>query len=146
MHPLGQRALELAPAVDAVCGAGTRARPGTTYTEPVREKGQGRDGPGTPYGGTTGQVASGRSPSRRDGDRVEVFVREEGSEALRHAGSITASDAETAYEEATKLFAWYADDVWLCRAGDVHRYAVHDLDEAAEPAPIERGDEPRATE
>lgn len=76
----------------------------------------------------------------------EVFVREDESESLRHVGSISAPSADVAYEQATKLFAWYASDVWLCPARDVHRYSTHALDEQAEPVVLDSGTEERTHE
>jgi rSAM-partnered protein len=76
----------------------------------------------------------------------EVFVRAETSEPLQHVGSVTAPSADIAHEEATKLFAWYASDVWLCPAGEMHRYSTHDLDAAAQPTPVETGEESRTHE
>jgi len=76
----------------------------------------------------------------------EVFVRDDTPDPLRHVGSITAPDVDVAYEQATKLFAWYADDLWLCPAGAVHRFSTHDLDRDAEPAPIGTDGEPRSFE
>jgi rSAM-partnered protein len=76
----------------------------------------------------------------------EVFVRDETTEPLRHVGSLTAPDADVAYEQGTKLFGWYAADIWVCRADDMHRFSTHDLDENATPAPIETGGEPRTYE
>ncbi|WP_101297995.1 Htur_1727 family rSAM-partnered candidate RiPP [Halegenticoccus soli] len=76
----------------------------------------------------------------------ELFVRETECDPLRHVGSVTAPTPEAAYERATKLFAWYADDVWLCPASETHRYSVHALDADAEPVPLPRGGEPRTYE
>ncbi|AQL43957.1 rSAM-partnered protein [Halorientalis sp. IM1011] len=76
----------------------------------------------------------------------EVFVREESDGRMRYVGSVTAPDADVAYEQATKLFAWFADDVWLCPAEAVRRYSTHDLDEDADPVPLDTGDEPRTIE
>lgn len=76
----------------------------------------------------------------------EVFVRDDTDGLLRHVGSITAPDVDVAYGQATKLFAWYADDLWLCPAAAVHRFSTHDLDRAAEPTVIETDEEPRTVE
>lgn len=76
----------------------------------------------------------------------EVFVRDETEDGLRYVGTVTAPNVEIAYEQATKLFGWYADDVWLCRSSDVHRFSTHDLDADAQPAPIETDDESRTVE
>ena len=76
----------------------------------------------------------------------EVFVRDDTGDPLRHVGSITAPDAAVAYEQATKLFAWYADDLWLCPADTVRRFSTHDLDRDAESVEIETAGEPRGVE
>lgn len=76
----------------------------------------------------------------------EVFVRETETGPLRHVGSVSAPTADVAYEQATRLFAWYADGLWLCPATAVHRYTTHDLDESAEPAPVSDGEEARTRE
>ncbi len=68
-----------------------------------------------------------------DGDRApngrefEVFVREGGSDPMRHVGSVRAADVDGAYVIASRLFAWHADDVWICPSADVTRYTTHDL-------------------
>jgi rSAM-partnered protein len=79
------------------------------------------------------RVTVAKRPRADDGTAFEVFVRDDADEPLRHVGSVTAADAETAYERATRLFAWYADDVWVCPAGEFTRFSTHDLD--AEDAP-----------
>jgi len=67
----------------------------------------------------------------------EVFVREEQSEPLRHVGSVTAVDVGTARDQAARLFAWYADDLWLCPADAVHRFSTHALGDEASSADSE---------
>lgn len=57
----------------------------------------------------------------------EVFLREEPSEPLRHAGSVTAPTVETAREQATTLFGWSAAALWLCPADEVARFAERTL-------------------
>lgn len=76
----------------------------------------------------------------------EVFVRDATEDPLRHVGSISAPTAEFAYEQATKLFAWYATDIWLCPADAVSRYSTHVLDDSAEPVPVDTGEEGRTYE
>lgn len=76
----------------------------------------------------------------------EVFVRDMTEAPLQHVGSISAPTAAVAYEQATKLFAWYAADLWLCPADAVARYSTHTLDDQAEPIPVETGDEERSYE
>jgi rSAM-partnered protein len=93
-----------------------------------------------------------RTERRRieDGDRApngrewELFVRSDGSDPMRHVGSVRAADEEGAYELATRLFAWHAEDVWVCPSSAVTRYTTHDL--AAESPTVEPEtdpDEPR---
>lgn len=76
----------------------------------------------------------------------EVFVREGDDDPLRHVGSVSAPSADVAYERATKLFAWYADDIWLCPADAVRRYSTHTLDDDAEPTSLDSGEEERTYE
>lgn len=76
----------------------------------------------------------------------EVLVREETEGPMRHVGSLSAPNVKTAYEQATKLFAWYADDVWLCPADAVYRFSTHDLDADATPVDLSSGEEPRTVE
>lgn len=76
----------------------------------------------------------------------ELFVREQEADPLRHVGSVTAPTAEIAHEQASKLFGWYATDIWVCPADEMHRFATHDLDADAEPATSDSGDEPRQRE
>ncbi|WP_128904462.1 Htur_1727 family rSAM-partnered candidate RiPP [Halorubrum amylolyticum] len=62
-----------------------------------------------------------------DGRRFEVFVREEEADPLRHVGTVAAPTPDAAHEEASKLFAWYARDVWVCLADETHRYSAESL-------------------
>lgn len=72
----------------------------------------------------------------------EVLVREAASDPMHHVGSVSAPSAAVAHEQAARLFAWTATDVWLCPAGEVRRFSTHDLDDDATPAP---GPEARAS-
>ncbi|WP_123621553.1 Htur_1727 family rSAM-partnered candidate RiPP [Halorubrum sp. CSM-61] len=91
-----------------------------------------------------------------DGRRFEVFVREEEADPLRHVGTVAAPTPDAAHEEASKLFAWYARDVWVCPADETHRYSVESLadegkDDEADggedaDAPADDADEPRVYE
>jgi rSAM-partnered protein len=88
-----------------------------------------------------------------DGDRApngrewELFVRSDGSDPMRHVGSVRAADAEGAYELASRLFAWHADDVWVCPSASMTRYTTHDLaDDAQRVEPPTDPDEPRNRE
>jgi|AntDeeMinimDraft_5_1070356.scaffolds.fasta_scaffold00024_74 rSAM-partnered protein len=83
------------------------------------------------------RVTVAERPRADDGTAFEVFVRDDVDRPLRHVGSVTAEDAADAYERATRLFAWYADDIWLCPAGDFTRFTTHDLDDDAEQAPTD---------
>jgi len=58
------------------------------------------------------------------GDRTrewELFVRESTDESLRHAGSVSAPTAEVAREQATTLFGFAAETLWLCPADETVR-------------------------
>ena len=72
---------------------------------------------------------TGRSGGARsaDGRRFEVFVREEEADPLRHVGTVAAPTPDAAHGEASKLFAWYARDVWVCPADETHRYSGESL-------------------
>ena len=86
-------------------------------------------------------------PRSADGRRFEVFVREAESDPLRHVGTVAAPTPDAAHEEVSKLFAWYARDVWVCPAAEVSRFSAESLaDDDAEGdanAEDEDGDEPR---
>jgi len=61
------------------------------------------------------------------GDRTrewELFVRDAPGEPLRHAGSVSAPTAEIAREQATRLFGWTAEALWLCPADETRRFAA----------------------
>lgn len=62
----------------------------------------------------------------------EVFVRDEEGDPMRHVGSVAAASASEAHEHASRLFGWYAVDVWLCPAEAVERYSTRGLTDAAE--------------
>jgi len=81
-------------------------------------------------------------PRSADGRRFELFVREAESEPLRHVGTVAAPTPDAAHEEASKLFAWYARDVWVCPAAEVSRFSAESLadDDAERDADA---DEPR---
>ncbi|ELZ50051.1 hypothetical protein C465_06336 [Halorubrum distributum JCM 9100] len=93
-----------------------------------------------------GEDANG--PRSADGRRFEVFVREEESDPLRHVGTVAAPTPDAAHEEASKLFAWYARDVWVCPAAEVSRYSEESLasDEAGGDESSDDPDEPRVYE
>ncbi|WP_418286406.1 Htur_1727 family rSAM-partnered candidate RiPP [Halorubrum sp. DTA46] len=98
----------------------------------------------------TDRTAESTGPRSADGRRFEVFVREEESDPLRHVGTVAAPTPDIAHEEASKLFAWYARDVWVCPAEETHRYSAESLADddrspEAESAPSDDG-EPRVYE
>ncbi|ESP89844.1 Htur_1727 family rSAM-partnered candidate RiPP [Candidatus Halobonum tyrrellensis] len=78
----------------------------------------------------------GDHPRDAAGREWEVFVRPDGADPLRHVGSVSAPSVGVAYEQAETLFAWCADDVWLCPADAVERYSTHTLDDDAERVPV----------
>ena len=89
-------------------------------------------------------------PRSADGRRFEVFVREAESDPLRHVGTVAAPTPDAAHEEASKLFAWYARDVWVCPASETHRYSAESLSEASgetdDATDTPAADEPRVYE
>ena len=64
----------------------------------------------------------------------ELFVREESSEPLRHAGSVSAPTAEIAREQAAQLFGWSAETLWLCPADETRRFTAEDVSLAGRTA------------
>lgn len=65
----------------------------------------------------------------------EIFARKDESSSMRHVGSVSAPSPGIAHEQASRLFAWFATDVWICPADETHRFSTHDLDDEAAPAP-----------
>lgn len=57
----------------------------------------------------------------------ELFVREEREDTLRHAGSVSAPTAEVAREQATTLFGFAAETLWLCPADETVRLVAEDV-------------------
>lgn len=57
----------------------------------------------------------------RDGE-WEVLVRPDGEDDVRRVGSVVADDASAAHELATRLYAWYAPEVWVVPAAAVVRF------------------------
>jgi len=85
--------------------------------------------------------------SERDGDGEmwEVFQRDDDGRPLRHVGRVHADDAEAAHSRASRLFGWYAPEVWVCPAAAVTRFgAGGDSDD--EPVTPPSGDEARTVE
>lgn len=76
------------------------------------------------------RTSNGGEPRGDDIPEWEVFVRADRDERLRHVGSVSAATPETAHDHASRLFAWYATDVWICPAGAVHRFSEHEDGEA----------------
>ncbi len=82
-------------------------------------------------------------------DEWEVFARDDDSSPARHIGSVTAPDADAAHEQATQLFAWYADEVWVCPATELRRYSTEASPQEttqADPAVPNDGTESRTHE
>lgn len=75
---------------------------------------------------TRSPEASPRATTER---RWEVFVREAVDDPLEHVGTIAAPSPDVARQEASKLFAWYARDLWICPADEMHRYSTDTLGE-----------------
>jgi rSAM-partnered protein len=75
------------------------------------------------------------APRADDDPEWELFLRETPDEPLRHAGSVTAPNADRAHEAATGLFP-EATTVWCCRASELARFTERDLgaDYREEPA------------
>jgi rSAM-partnered protein len=67
------------------------------------------------------------APRGDDVREWELFLREDVSDPLRHVGSVSAPDAETAREQATTLFDWTAEALWLCPADAVERFSARTL-------------------
>ncbi len=76
----------------------------------------------------------------------DVFVREDAGGVMRHVGSVSAPTPEKAHEHASRLFGWFADDVWVCESSEIHRFSTHSLGEPAEDATPESGTERRQHE
>lgn len=81
-------------------------------------------------------VRRSKVPSGERGNPVEqweVFVRSEETRALKHVGSVSAASETEAHEHASRLFGWFAVDIWLCPAASVGRYTARGLaDEGTE--------------
>ncbi|SFH58114.1 rSAM-partnered protein, Htur_1727 family [Halorubrum aquaticum] len=90
------------------------------------------------------------TPRRTRERRWEVFVRESKSDPMRRVGTVAAPSPAVAHEEASRLFAWYARDVWLCPADETHRFSTYSLaeteDEEGDAENARSGGEPRVHE
>lgn len=53
---------------------------------------------------------------------------------------------DDAHESATRLFGWYATDIWVVPADSVHRYVADSLSDDAETAGPKTGGEERTVE
>ncbi|MFC5367325.1 Htur_1727 family rSAM-partnered candidate RiPP [Salinirubrum litoreum] len=71
------------------------------------------------------RVAEPRADETRE---WEVFVRETPEEPLRHAGSVTAPNADVAHEAADTLFERTADTIWCAPTDAVARFTTRELD------------------
>jgi rSAM-partnered protein len=71
---------------------------------------------------------------RPDADPAwEILARDEADDPPWYVGTVRAEDARAAHEEATRLFCWYAHEIWVCPAEEVRRFSEAD--------PKERGGE-----
>jgi len=87
--------------------------------------------------------------SRGDAEPTwEVFARDEAGDDPRYVGRVRADDADTAHAEASRLFCWYADEVWVCPTEEIRKYAADAADAAgeSEPAVPDSGGEGRTHE
>ena len=98
----------------------------------------------------TDRTSESSGPRSADGRRFEVFVREAEPDPLRHVGTVAAPTPDAAHQEASKLFAWYARDVWVCPASETHRYSAESLGgtdaEPDDPVDSSGSGEPRVYE
>jgi len=75
----------------------------------------------------------------------EVFARDEAGDDPRYVGRVRGDDADAAHAEASRLFCWYAEEVWVCPTGEIRTYAADAAGEA-EPAVPDSGGEGRTHE
>lgn len=62
---------------------------------------------------------------RPDADPAwEVFARDDEGDSLRYVGTVRAEEADEAHQEATRLFCWYAHDVWVCPAEEMRKFST----------------------
>ncbi|MEF8851786.1 MAG: Htur_1727 family rSAM-partnered candidate RiPP [Haloarculaceae archaeon] len=88
-------------------------REGTEGPDGVESEGDGFERRGEPRGDRTREW--------------ELFLRESSAEPLRHAGSVSAPTAEVAREQATTLFGFAAETLWLCPADETVRFVAEDV-------------------
>ncbi|NEU57087.1 Htur_1727 family rSAM-partnered candidate RiPP [Halorussus sp. MSC15.2] len=88
--------------------------------------------------------------SRPDADPAwEILARDDADDPPRYVGTVRAADAETAHEEATRLFCWYAHEVWVCPTGEIRKFSADAAADAAEESDLavpESGTEGRTHE
>jgi rSAM-partnered protein len=78
-----------------------------------------------------------------EGREWEVFIRQAAAEPLQHVGSVREPSPDAAHAAASRLFDWYATDVWVVPAEAVHRYATDTLsDDGAPPSPSDEAEQP----
>lgn len=85
------------------------------------------------------------SSNGEDGEWV-AFVREDAGDPLRHVGSVRAQSADEAYALAVRLFAWYANEIWVCPVEAVTRYTADAGDADDGPVTIRDREESRTHE
>ncbi|WP_115862884.1 Htur_1727 family rSAM-partnered candidate RiPP [Halorussus litoreus] len=54
----------------------------------------------------------------------EVFARNEDGDPVRYVGEVRAENAEDAHAEATRLFCWYAHELWVCPSDEIRRFSA----------------------
>ncbi|WP_276301170.1 Htur_1727 family rSAM-partnered candidate RiPP [Halorussus lipolyticus] len=62
----------------------------------------------------------------------EILARDEPGDPPRYVGTVRAEDAGEAHEEATRLFCWYAHEVWVCPTDEIRRFSAAEENEAVE--------------
>jgi rSAM-partnered protein len=85
---------------------------------------------------------------RPDADPAwEVFARDDEGDFLRYVGTVRAEDADEAHRETTRLFCWYAYEVWVCPADEMQKFSADAaVDEDGELAVPKPGTESRTHE
>ena len=78
------------------------------------------------------------------GENWEVFQRDDDGRSMRYVGRVRATSASEAHQHASRLFAWYAPEVWVCPAAAIARFST--AGDGDEPATPPSGDEPRTIE
>lgn len=79
------------------------------------------------------------------GECWEVFQRDDDDgRPMRYVGRVRATSASAAHQQASRLFAWYAPEVWVCPTAALTRFST--AGDGDEPATPPSGDEPRTIE